>query len=292
MTRIPFEDPFFKTVAEPFISTPEDEHLAMGKSFFDDDSQDIALNVPSGEMTSKKSSDLTTVSKKLVGKVEKPPAVPPKSPRLTVRIPPSPQLAKSKFSSPQQKDRLQKDRLLNNSNDISPMNEGSPTRPHITYQLQNPDVELKAASATEIRPKPSGFPENLTQRRKRSESALARVGPANTLFDVPKKLNVHKKGFSETSIMDRGLPAKRQSITSPQLTKGSHSPVITMPTLPTGINPSDAYLVLSPADVERLQDQARGQARAFKVLSFKDVKALSQVRGIDTKFYFVLLHSI
>jgi hypothetical protein len=103
-------------------------------------------------------------------------------------------------------------------------------------------------------------------------------------------INGHRRGESETSIMDRGRPKKRldgspvkQPVgkrTTNNRTESRPSPTEeqkAFATLPQGICAKDAASVMPMSEIEALRKQAFGQASRFDVLSSKDVENLSRV---------------
>jgi hypothetical protein len=127
-------------------------------------------------------------------------------------------------------------------------------------------------------PKPSSVspvPNPSTRSRGHSE-----VSASNTKH-IGSSLG-HRRGESETSIMDRGRPKKR-SDGSPMKRKPSVQALAAaeeqkaFETLPQGHRAHNASTQLPTDEIELLRKQAMGQAARFEVLSSKDVEALSRV---------------
>jgi hypothetical protein len=104
------------------------------------------------------------------------------------------------------------------------------------------------------------------------------------------KISGHRRGESDTSIMDRGRPKKRPdgspikqptgTTTTRSRTTSRTSPTEeqkAFATLPQGIRASNAASVMPMSEIEALRKQAFGQASRFDVLSSKDVDNLSRV---------------
>ncbi|EHL01212.1 hypothetical protein M7I_2909 [Glarea lozoyensis 74030] len=111
------------------------------------------------------------------------------------------------------------------------------------------------------------------------------------------KVSGHRRGESETSIMDRGRPKKRPdgspvkqptgTTTTRSRTASRSSPTEeqkAFATLPQGIRASNAASVMPMSEIEALRKQAFGQASRFDVLSSKDVDNLSrELRSLDER---------
>lgn len=256
--RSPFEDIILEPVSEPVILPPEGDNETGGQ-----DQRSLE--------TSTKESNAADPEP------EKPPAVPPKSPRTVLRKPSTTQPPKSRFNAP-----LATDVSLNNqaSTTSSPGESASPS--HITSQWQGAHSRPRAATALDGRRSPHMW--NLLSgsescRHKRSESASAGTSFTGGTQEQNRAVrHEHKRDFSETSIMDRGKPPKKDRSLERKMSK-RRPPEENMPflTLPSGLTPQDASSVLAPEDIERLQEQARCQAEKFEVLKYSDVKKLSQV---------------
>ncbi|KAL1984972.1 hypothetical protein VTN96DRAFT_8528 [Rasamsonia emersonii] len=231
--------------------------------------------------SSKNSDDLRgTTNKQSETELEKPPAVPPKSPRMMGRSPSVSQRGvASKYTSPARKapSSIDKNSTVRNASTDT----GSPNTTHVATQLRNPLTRPRAATAMDFRP--SEGPSSRVHQR--SESASAAAGSASETSERFLARNTHKKELSETSIMDRGRPTKRRNPSKDRTIKELPSAeYIAAKPLPSGVIPSEAASVFSIADLERLQDQARGQAEKFEVLKYRDVKALSQeLRALDER---------
>jgi hypothetical protein len=92
--------------------------------------------------------------------------------------------------------------------------------------------------------------------------------------------NEYMRDLSQTPIMERGRPPTKNGFVERKTSKRRPSVDQGSPTtsnLPLGVVPQDAFKMLSVREVERLHEQARGQAQKFEILKYNDVKALSQV---------------
>jgi hypothetical protein len=93
----------------------------------------------------------------------------------------------------------------------------------------------------------------------------------------------HRRGESETSIMDRGRPKRRADgspITRTMSKRSASQEQKAFESLPRGIRATDASSVLPSSEVETLRKQAMGQASRFEVLNSKDVESLSRVSQV------------
>lgn len=249
-------------VAEPCILFPEDP--------------------PTGQESSKNSDDSRTTNKQPETEIEKPPAVPPKSPRMMGRSPSVSQRGMaSKYTSPARRAPLSIDK--NSTVRNASIDTESPSATHVATQLRNPLTRPRAATATDFRP--SEGPSSRVHQR--SESASAATGSASETSERFPARSTHKTELPETSIMDRGRPTKRRSHSKDRTIKELPSAeYVASKPLPSGVIPSEAASHFSIADLEKLQDQARGQAQKFEVLKYRDVKALSQVRFSPLSYSF------
>ncbi|KAL2008661.1 hypothetical protein VTN00DRAFT_6855 [Thermoascus crustaceus] len=274
--RSPFEDIILEPVSEPVILSPEGNDRKPRPSPSGDNE--------TGGQDQKSLETSTKESSAADPEPEKPPAVPPKSPRTVLRKPSTAQPPKSRFNAP-----LATDISLNNqaSTTSSPGESASPS--HITSQWPGAHSRPRAATALDGRRSPHMW--NLLSRsescrHKRSESASAGTGVTGGTQEQNRAVRrEHKRDFSETSIMDRGRPPKKDRSLATKMSKRRPSEE-NMPflTLPSGLTPQDASSVLSPEDIERLQEQARCQAEKFEVLKYSEVKKLSQeLRVLDER---------
>jgi hypothetical protein len=262
-------------ITEPFILFPEEDDALLKAAGTNDKQQAVAVDTTaSAQTTSSESEELTPTQTRPWPELDKPPAVPPKSPRMTGR---SPAVGRgriaSKFSSPSGKAPLRAD--SNQPSMTGGSANSSPSRTHITSQMRQGELSSRAATAMGIRPLQSLARRNSHQR---CESALAGTYGSSEKVEQSRIHLGHRKGNSETSIMDRGRPSgrpsRRRDRIFPKLTSAERS---TFSNLPPGFDILKAKSELTQTDVEKLQYQAKGQAQKFKVLGHKDVKALSQV---------------
>ncbi|CAG8974206.1 hypothetical protein HYALB_00007369 [Hymenoscyphus albidus] len=154
----------------------------------------------------------------------------------------------------------------------------------LTVSTLASSVGTTPTSSTETPPSPkqwisssAGPSPAITRTRGQSESVL-QSGTGQQLG--------HRRGESETSIMDRGRPKKRALAGSP-VSRHKRIPAeeqTAFEKLPEGTRPSEAHSVLPVLEMEALRKQALGQASRFDVLSSKDVDALSrELRGLDER---------
>jgi hypothetical protein len=88
-----------------------------------------------------------------------------------------------------------------------------------------------------------------------------------------------------SSIMERGRPVKRKESVPPPVT----TPLETSPkvetdeyaTLPMGLQPMQAALILPDSEKQKLRKQATSQAERFEILGYQEVSGLSKVRTYD-----------
>jgi hypothetical protein len=196
-----------------------------------------------------------------------PPAVPPKSPRMTVRTPLSsqqPLFSKFSIPTPQLSPKIA-DKQINPST--------NPELIRITNQWQRPDLRPRAATDLDIR-----APSSLSvHNHQRSESASG--GWRHVASQMQGNIQQKEEPLG-LMMMDRGRPVRRGIRDAGKWDKQTPSGERRgNPTLPTGMNHDEAKSLLSPAETERLQYKARVQAQKFSVLSHGDVKSLSLVSG-------------
>jgi hypothetical protein len=218
----------------------------------------------------KDSNDSTGTTTKPNIKLEMPPAVPPKSPRMMTRSPSvSQRVMTSRYTSPTKRN-------------PSPIDENSPTgdelidtTTHIATQWRAPGMRPRAATAMDSRPS-----ESMSSRiHQRSESASAGTGQITEASEGLQARDATKKELLESPIIDRGRPTRQHSpAKNGTVNESPTKDYAAFSSLPSGSTPSEAASRFSQAEIERLQHQARGQVEKFEVLKYRDVKALSQVR--------------
>jgi hypothetical protein len=83
------------------------------------------------------------------------------------------------------------------------------------------------------------------------------------------------------SIMERGRPVKRkESAQPPAPPENETSPkedADEYATLPTGLQPMQAALILPDSEKQKLRKQAASQAERFEILNYQEVAGLSKV---------------
>lgn len=94
--------------------------------------------------------------------------------------------------------------------------------------------------------------------------------------------STHNRNMSESSVMERGRPKRRNSMRERSQTVSEANSVETIPPdawkLPNGMRVSEASRRMSIADQKLLHKQAYEQAGNFEVLNKRDVASLSRVR--------------
>ena len=94
----------------------------------------------------------------------------------------------------------------------------------------------------------------------------------------------HRRGESDTSVMDRGRPKRRMdgkaAIKSQPNKRDVSAEQKAFVTLPTGVHATDVASKYGTSDCEKLHKQALGQAAKFEVLGVKDVDSLSRVSAL------------
>ncbi|KAJ9242105.1 hypothetical protein DTO169E5_3326 [Paecilomyces variotii] len=282
--RTPFEESILEPIAEPVVLTSEQDGSSVRDHVRQAEVQESVQKGPPGSKDSNPEKQDT--------RSDIPPAVPPKSPRI-VRTPPLTQAPTSKFSPPSPKGQTASQvHRPPSSRGATPVNSSSvPSSPrHITDQVQRSQSRRRAGSAVESQRSPIGRKPSRSidtvYRHKREESGglPGLMGTITELSNVAR--NEYIRELSQTPIMERGRPPtsngfverKASKRRRPSEDQGSSS------NLPLGVAPPEAFRVLSPTEVERLQEQARGQAKKFEVLKYSDVKALSQeLRALDER---------
>lgn len=275
-SRSPFEDVILEPVSEPVILSPEGDDSALRPFPLSDDETEGQnqrnLDAPNKEPNATNSED------------DKPPAVPPKSPRTLRRTASTAQPPKSRFNTPPATDVS----LNNQASTANSRLESASSNP-ITSRWQGSYSRPRAATAMDGRRSPHMW--NLlnrseSRRHKRSESASAGPNVAGATHEQDRAARQEcKRDPSGTSILDRGRqPTKDRSLErkpnnlerkmSKRRPSQENIPFIT---LPSGLPPREASSALSPEEIEKLHEQASSQAEKFEVLKYKEVKALSQV---------------
>lgn len=231
-----------------------------------------------------------------------PPAVPPKSPRLKLRIQPvAAVLAGSK--SQERPANFRPDPMPQGTLRIQ--TDGGISPNPFTYPLKNnktsPDLHIKpfsnfdradspagsstAASSTASpfshRHNPSGgtastTPQSATVKLSRSNSVstLQRTKSNGGIQNFSYR---HRREESEGSVLDRGRPTKRiEGVIKKKLGTRYALPE-DYTTLPTGCSALAAPFQMPQEEIEALHRQARAQAEQFEILRYSEVKDLSRV---------------
>ncbi|KAF2847737.1 hypothetical protein T440DRAFT_520637 [Plenodomus tracheiphilus IPT5] len=197
---------------------------------------------------------------------DKPPAVPPKSPAVERKPSPTPLILATKSS-----------------------------RPQLTTPASMTSGGNTPSSAADLRRSPNGIiplptpPSAYSNPFYASSPASNRGSPRVERRDpIAAQPSVHNRNMSESSIMERGRPKRRNSKRERSRTvseaNNSDSPVSDSWKLPNGMRVSEASRRMSDADQKLLHKQAYDQAGNFEVLNKRDVASLSrELRALDER---------
>ncbi|XWW92762.1 hypothetical protein V2A60_000688 [Cordyceps javanica] len=158
---------------------------------------------------------------------------------------------------------------------------GTPTVGRLT-PASTPELALpRSATATEATtsalPTPISAP--LIEQRNSPRPWEGRGATNEDGGQTPNPMG-HRRAGSDTGIMDRGRPSKRNDKTN----KTKSSERRAFEELPVGWKPCEAISKLNANDVMALHKQALGQAERFEVLKVEDVEALSkELRQLDDR---------
>lgn len=204
--------------------------------------------------------------------LDKPPAVPPKSPRLTLRIPqnqvPGTNQDNAGCSS--------STTLVHGSmNDFPAILTSSPAKSREPHP--KPSKGSRPASPT------SWFSTGVKTSPCHSRNRSAGILQANMRTSLTKVTDIgtsNKRDASQDSTMTRGRTTRRnielQDTTRNHPTR-VHAKCL-FADLPKGVPAFEASSIFSHCELIKLQDQAKEQAKSFELLKYEDVKALSTVR--------------
>lgn len=189
---------------------------------------------------------------------EQPPQVPPKSPAVERKSSPTPLVLNSKISRTQ---------LLT---------------PAMTSGGNTPMSAVDRRSPNTIIPLPTP-PSAFTSPFYAASPASSRGSPRVERRDpIAANAMSHNRNMSESSIMDRGRPARRGSKRqrSRTLSENNNGETVTPDPwqLPHGMRVPEASRRMSDADKKLLHKQAYDQAGNFEVLNKRDVASLSRAR--------------
>lgn len=245
--QTPFERSIQEPISEPLIlfsRTDLDIKKAHAKV---DETRDCARSQSAAEHVRPSDPKETSfLSSEEVSEVQeeedKPPAVPPKSPRLINR---------SAVAPPN----------MVEAHLITPKNSNNSLRP-------------RAATAMEIRPR-----RHIAELHRRNESTpIATVSKIHISRPNQRVIKLkHEAGESAMHCQDRskrrrsllGIGDRTSKTFAVEKTKFSQ--------LPVGFTLPDAKSQFNSSDVEKLRKQAKTQAEKFKVLQYHEVKSLSKV---------------
>jgi hypothetical protein len=173
---------------------------------------------------------------------DKPPAVPPKSPRLINRpVAALPNIIEAHLISP---------------------------------KASNTSLRRRAATAMEIRPR-----RHIAELHRRNESTpMATVSKLQLSKPYQRTAKLkHEAGESAMQSQDRSKRRRSLLGVADRTSKTFAVEKIKFAQLPVGFNLPDAKSQFTSSDVEKLRKQAKTQAEKFKVLQYHEVKALSKV---------------
>ncbi|KAH6968586.1 Up-regulated during septation-domain-containing protein [Fusarium avenaceum] len=164
------------------------------------------------------------------------------------------------------------------------------SRSAITPTSSMPDLTIPSSASTgSTTPTPVSAPPLET----RTESPQLVDGYSTPPLAVPDAARGgHRRGGSESSVMDRGRPRKRhdqRSNTGPIIQRAESkrsrsSEQNAFEKLPVGVKHSDAMEQLELSELILLQKQAYEQVGRFEILKAEDVEALSkELRHLDQK---------
>lgn len=193
--------------------------------------------------------------------LELPPQVPPKSPAVERKGSPAPLVLNSK-----------------------------PSKPQLITPASMTSIGGTPLSAVDLRRSPNGAmplptPPSTTYSNPfyANSPASARGSPRTERRDpITTHASSHNRNMSESSIMDRGRPkrrnSKRQRSRTVSETNEPEPVVVDTWKLPQGMRVPEATRRMSDADKKLLHKQAYDQAGNFEVLNKRDVTSLSRVR--------------
>ncbi|KAL3707181.1 hypothetical protein TMatcc_005158 [Talaromyces marneffei ATCC 18224] len=252
------QTPFARSIQEPiseplilFSKTDLDIKKSLAKIEELQDtpgSQSAPESVPPCDL--KETSFLSNNEVSEVQEEDKPPAVPPKSPRLINRaMMPLPNIVEARLIAPKASD--------------------SSLRP-------------RASTAIEIRPR-----RHIVELHRRNESTPVATVSKIQISKPSQRMAKLKHEAGESALQSQDRSKRRRSLLGAGV-RTSKSFVVTEKTkftqLPVGFNLPDAKSQFTSSDVEKLRDQAQTQAEKFKVLQYQEVKSLSkELRYLDAR---------
>jgi hypothetical protein len=198
--------------------------------------------------------------------LELPPRVPPKSPTTERKGSPAPLILSSKASKTQ----LMTPASLTSGGN-TPLSAVDARRSPHTMALPTP---------------PSAFTNPFSAASPASSRGSPRVERRDPIVT---QSTTHNRNISESSVMERGRPSRRNSRRqrSRTLSETNNAEAATPDPwqLPQGMRVSEASRRMSDADKSLLHKQAYDQANNFEVLNRRDVSSLSRVRTATAAFF-------
>lgn len=199
--------------------------------------------------------------------VELPPEVPPKSPATEQKASPAPLVLNAKSSRPQ---------LMT---------------PGGTTPLSAIDLRRSPNGTIPLPTPPSAFTNPFYASSPSSNRGSPRVEKRDP---IATQGGSHNRNMSESCIMDRGRPTRRNSKRQRSRTVSeTNNPESAAPDawrLPNGMRVPEASRRMSDADKKLLYKQAYDQAGNFEVLNKRDVASLSRVSGSHDAVQYYCLH--
>lgn len=242
--QTPFERSIQEPISEPLILFSQTDHDLKKAPIKIEELRDIPRCQSAAERPSdpKETSFLSSEEVSEVQEEDKPPAVPPKSPRLINRpVMALPNVAEAHL---------------------------------ITPKSSNTSLRPRAATAMEIRPR-----RHIAELHRRNESTPIATVSKIHISKPNQRIIKLKHGAGESAMQSQDRSKRRRSllgagdrssnIFAVEKTKFSQ--------LPVGFTLPDAKSQFNSSDVEKLRKQAKTQAEKFKVLQYHEVKSLSKV---------------
>ncbi|PGH36776.1 hypothetical protein GX50_00436 [[Emmonsia] crescens] len=297
------EDSVLDPVVEPLSSSRESFGRVLGPSLMEDDGHKSikrasSLLLPDALAAYPFAANVIETSKANLPmkgseqnqpEKEEPPEVPPKSPRLGLRIPVTQPMANYSSASSNSSATT----LTAPTSSISADN--CPAQSFI-FPLHTKNVETQPGSFDLGLPAtPWISPSPLKGRGTPSHSRNRSVGVCQTYRSAitPPPI-LHRKGsmpldnkpdFPQDSIAENTPTSNKSPIESPQAPKPNKEPLdYSFLILPAGIPAHTAPKLLSRDEIERLKVQAWEQAKRFEVLKYSEVRSLSrELRALDKR---------
>jgi hypothetical protein len=170
---------------------------------------------------------------------------------------------------------------------------GRPGRPPQACGIQDTAPSEKGKSVAALSSNANARQDSLRTTPSSSPEPVFLQHVADQTVDRPSLYHSHhmisplfdRELMEASSIMERGRPVKRKESVPPPVT----TPLETSPkvetdeyaTLPMGLQPMQAALILPDSEKQKLRKQATSQAERFEILGYQEVSGLSKVRTYD-----------